>query len=1008
MHKGPTALAGFVRPLSPVRAGGGSGRASPRRRDSRDSGATPVRTPARSPRPQSAREGQRAGAAASGSVQRGPGSPADPAQRRPASAQVPGGAARSVAASGKGIAWEVPITGAPSQPTPGKRGVAPAAAAGKARATERDVAAVTEGGELASPTLEQLAGANAAADAAAEAAPVSPQPSVVAQQRDVASAGGTRLRATTYQQQQQQLSPPTRPASSTPAPVTAVSSFAPSPNQGGYVQGMYRAAASLPPAEPQSAAASPSALASAAALGREEVGSAQKPLQPPAVSATPLDLARSPRERKPDAAAASHVAIAHEIAATRMEAAAAPHLALVAVPNAPGPAPPLPGAPAAAAPAAAAPAAAVAAARSAVTPEKELGAAAAKPAPEEAVAASMPPATATPKPVAVAASTPLAAAASGSGQQAESARTLTGCPQWLSSALLGDGGTPQSLLRAGYLSAEGLPDLSISPIGVLPDSRNMPMRAVVWDPAAYARPGGACGVAALGASRGARKTFAFGAAAGAGTSAGGDNPYTVLAVGSNAKALTMVRVPGAGSASWSAAGPQSPAAVPLPAGVGGGDSSLRPLSTLHKWRELHLGSVYAAAWACDSGAAPATTSADADAPDAAGAGSPRHGLLATCSNDTTVRVVRWMYDAADPGRGSQAPQVQAVINTDAGTLRDVAWLGAPLSSSHWGRGEGEASGSGLSLATAGGGDFGVRLYDCSAGLSLTAQARAIAAAAESSASPPVVLSASAGAASTPGGGASLLLKWMGHQDVVHSLRPWGADGRTLVSCSADGSVRLWDVRSAAPAQTLYLSSPGALTSGSGGGASSGVPSLLRPGSALPSSLSAQPSGSAGLKPLELHSLAVRACSAGRGGAGASGPCELAVGCADGSVAVIDVVAGRMLATHRVHTGEVRSVDAAGPLLLTASFDGAVAVSALASTSSSATGAGEPLSALRRGADSVALAVLLARSDHRDKVLCARWHPTQPLIASSSADKTALIWQVRAGSPLAGDGRPGFA
>jgi WD40 repeat protein len=1000
MHKGPTALAGFVRPLSPVRAGGGSKRASPRRRDSRDSGATRVGTPARSPRPLSAREGARTGAADRGSGQRVAGSPAGQLQRRPASAQVSGGAARSAAALGKGVAWEVPITGAPSQPTPSRRDAAPGAAAGKARAIERGTAAVAGGGEMPAPSLEQLAASDAATDAAAEAAPASPQKSVVAQQREVSSPGGTRLRATTYQQQQQQLSPPARPAPSSQVPAAAASSLVPSPAHGGYVQGMYRAAASLPPAEPQIAAVSPPAAT--AALGIEEAGSAQQPSQQPPVSAAPLDLATPPRERKPDAAAASPAAIGTELAAPRAEVTAAPQPPPADVPHASTTAPLLSDAPAQA------PAPAAGAVSSADTPEKVPGAAAAKLAPAEAVADATPRAAIPPKLVAAAASTPLAAAASGSGQQAESARTLAGCPQWLSAALLGDGCTPQALLRAGYLSAEGLPDLSIAPIGVLPDSRNMPMRAVVWDPAAYARPGGAGGAAALGASQGARKTFAFGAAAGAGVGAGSDSPYTVLAVGSNAKALTMVRVPGAGSAAWSAAGPQSPAAVPLPAGMGGGDGSLRPLSTLHKWRELHLGSVYAAAWACDSGAALAPSSADADAPEAAGAGGPRHGLLATCSNDTTVRVVRWTYDAADPGRGSQAPQVQAVINTDAGTLRDVAWLGAPLSSSHWGRGESDAGGAGLSLATAGGGDFGVRLYDCSAGLSLTAQARAIAAAAESSASPPVVLSASAGATSTASGGASLLLKWMGHHDVVHSLRPWGADGRTLVSCSADGSVRLWDVRSASPAQTLYLSSSGALTSGSGGGASSGVPSLLRPGSALPSSLSAQPSGSAGLKPLELHSLAVRACSAGRGGAGAPGPCELAVGCADGSVAVIDVVAGRMLAMHRVHTGEVRSVDAAGPLLLTASFDGAVAVSALASTTSSATGAGEPLSALRRGADSVALSVLLARSDHRDKVLCARWHPTQPLIASSSADKTALIWQVRTGSPLAGDGRPGFA
>jgi hypothetical protein len=137
--------------------------------------------------------------------------------------------------------------------------------------------------------------------------------------------------------------------------------------------------------------------------------------------------------------------------------------------------------------------------------------------------------------------------------------------------------------------------------------------------------------------------------------------------------------------------------------------------------------------------------------------------------------------------------------------------------------------------------------------------------------------------------------------------------------------------------------------------------------------------------VELHSLAVRPATGGPGDA----PREVVVGTADGSIAVVDVVAGRMVCHTRVHGfSEVRSVAALGPLVLSAAFDAAVAIS-------------------RHGPGSAPdrLDVLAVRSDHRDKVLCARWHPADvsafahygslkdALAVTSSADRTALLWRV---------------
>ncbi len=235
-----------------------------------------------------------------------------------------------------------------------------------------------------------------------------------------------------------------------------------------------------------------------------------------------------------------------------------------------------------------------------------------------------------------------------------------------------------------------------------------------------------------------------------------------------------------------------------------------------------------------------------------------------------------------------------------------------------------AGGAPAFLAVAGGGDGGIRVYDA-AGVTPAAGGTP---GATTRAPPPVVTFA-------------------GHAGTVHAVRAWGDDAAVLVSAAEDGTVRLWDARAgAAPVATLALSAGGA--------------ALAAPGAALATA--------AGTGGLPLHALAVR------------GRREVAVGCADGGVAVADVAAGRMVAVDRVHDGEVRSVDALGPLLLTSSFDGSVCVSVMTLDRGGGGGGG-------------VLRTLAARRDHGDKALCAAWAPAAPMFASSSADKTVMVWSV---------------
>jgi len=233
--------------------------------------------------------------------------------------------------------------------------------------------------------------------------------------------------------------------------------------------------------------------------------------------------------------------------------------------------------------------------------------------------------------------------------------------------------------------------------------------------------------------------------------AGFDGTGRYCAIGTNSKALLVARLPNdlfdaenptveaADGEHWGAAADRvHRVAVPR-------DSAQTPLSIVREYAPFHAGSVYSLAWGNNSGN-------DCSALVQGGASS---SLLATCSNDAAIHVLKWQGEGSGGVQGdTSGPEPVALIRGHSGTLRSVAFLNAGT------------------LAAAGGRDFKVRLWDVAA--MRTGSVHETEAATESE-----------------------LQALQGHTGTVFGVCRFssaGAKQPLLASCSEDGSVRLWDCR----------------------------------------------------------------------------------------------------------------------------------------------------------------------------------------------------------------------
>lgn len=97
----------------------------------------------------------------------------------------------------------------------------------------------------------------------------------------------------------------------------------------------------------------------------------------------------------------------------------------------------------------------------------------------------------------------------------------------------------------------------------------------------------------------------------------------------------------------------------------------------------------------------------------------------------------------------------------------------------------------------------------------------------------------------------------------------------------------------------------------------------------------------------------------------------AVGHTDGTVTIWDVTAGKLFSKYTYHTSECRSVDFSsnGQWIATGSFDSTLG-----------------LVDMNKGQ-------VFKLEPHMDRIVSVKWHPSLPIILSTSADKTARIFSI---------------
>lgn len=382
------------------------------------------------------------------------------------------------------------------------------------------------------------------------------------------------------------------------------------------------------------------------------------------------------------------------------------------------------------------------------------------------------------------------------------------------------------------------------------------------------------------------------------------NIHSLIAIGTNSKSLVFNTI----HTSITGRIPEHDEFSLVP---GGGVISGVSSTPERKFSEHHLGSVYSTDWTY--------------LPDDRHFSSP---LVATASNDMTVKLVK----LGKSPHGQLLPEASPVmtLNANSGTLRSVCFLGGRTAHTM------QEDTNGLHVAVAGGGDFSVKVWDV----------QAFSQASQHVSHDRSVWESIRESVTRP------FEAYHGHTNVVYGVAPFDQQGRHFTSVSADGCVALWDtrIRNRIPAYLYSLT-----------GRDSGAWCL--PSQALPTH--------SVTNAVQLHSVAVTKSVPGiqRSLApGTVGPREIVVGGADGRIAVVDIVAGKIVLSKKVHSDSIRSLDAIGPLIISASDDESIVISTV----------GDDINTIGR------------ERFHADKVLSARFHHELPMALTSSADKTAMI------------------